>query len=130
MPVKEDFRYAEERHLFCVALTQTWHTVTLLTRKDRVPDFVHEFLAPAFPWKVLYGEAAHAPARVCPSCKEGVHREKTGRFGVFLGCSMFPECDYTESIRAARSGKGRLPGQQVGIMRSHKADDPTIAAKW
>lgn len=100
MPAKESFRHAEERRLFYVALTRARHSVTLLTRRDRLSTFIPELIATAFRGKVRYGQGARAPARVCPTCQEGVLREKHGRYGWFLGCSMFPECDYTESIKA------------------------------
>lgn len=32
----------------------------------------------------------------CPTCKVGEVVIRTGRFGKFLSCSRFPECDYTE----------------------------------
>lgn len=31
----------------------------------------------------------------CPKCKEGEEVIRTGRFGKFLSCSRFPDCDYT-----------------------------------
>lgn len=32
----------------------------------------------------------------CPKCKEGELVIRVGRFGKFISCSRFPECDYTE----------------------------------
>jgi ssDNA-binding Zn-finger/Zn-ribbon topoisomerase 1 len=31
---------------------------------------------------------------VCPKCAEGTLVGKTGRFGPFVGCSRYPDCDY------------------------------------
>jgi DNA helicase IV len=101
MPVKEGFRHAEERRLFYVALTRARHSVTLFTRVDRISGFITELLAPELRGNVRYGQALRAPARMCPSCQEGVLREKKGPYGWFLGCSMFPACSYKESIRKA-----------------------------
>lgn len=32
---------------------------------------------------------------ICPTCKKGEVVIRTGRFGKFLSCSLFPECKYT-----------------------------------
>src|SRR5262249_6320539 len=50
------------------------------------------------------GEAA-AKARVCPQCGTGRLGLKTGKFGSFLGCSNYPECNYTRPL-AAIDGQG------------------------
>ncbi|OUR76408.1 DNA topoisomerase I [Alphaproteobacteria bacterium 46_93_T64] len=38
--------------------------------------------------------------RGCPKCDEGRLSLKTGRFGAFIGCSMYPECRYTRQLGA------------------------------
>ena len=45
------------------------------------------------------GDAA-AKARVCPKCNAGKLSLKTGKFGSFLGCSNYPECNYTRQLSA------------------------------
>jgi len=47
----------------------------------------------------LPGEEDELPAvegagQACPSCQEGILVAKRGRFGVFAGCSRYPDCDY------------------------------------
>jgi len=49
------------------------------------------------------GEAA-AKAKVCPSCNKGSLHLKTGKFGSFLGCSNYPECNFTRQLVAAGDG--------------------------
>ena len=34
----------------------------------------------------------------CPKCSEGELRERISRHGFFLGCSRYPDCDYTRDI--------------------------------
>lgn len=34
--------------------------------------------------------------KACPKCKKGELVVRIGRFGKFVSCSLFPECDYTE----------------------------------
>ncbi len=43
------------------------------------------------------GEAA-AKAKICPKCGNGELHLKTGKFGSFLGCSNYPECNYTRQL--------------------------------
>lgn len=49
------------------------------------------------------GEAG-AKARICPKCNEGKLNLKTGKFGSFLGCSNYPECNYTRQLTADAEG--------------------------
>ncbi len=53
------------------------------------------------------GEAA-ATAKVCPTCKTGSLHLKTGKFGSFLGCSNYPECNFTRQLTgsAAENAEG------------------------
>ena len=34
----------------------------------------------------------------CPDCKDGELVVRTGRFGKFISCSLFPECKHTEKF--------------------------------
>ena len=36
--------------------------------------------------------------RQCPECKEGELSLKIGRFGSFIGCSRYPECNYVRKL--------------------------------
>ena len=38
------------------------------------------------------------PARLCPNCEEGELSLKVGRFGAFIGCSNYPDCNYTRQL--------------------------------
>lgn len=42
-------------------------------------------------------------ARVCPNCTNGTLSLKTGRYGAFIGCSNYPECNYTKQLSTAES---------------------------
>ncbi len=33
--------------------------------------------------------------RICPRCSNGALSLKTGRFGAFVGCTLYPDCTYT-----------------------------------
>jgi len=57
----------------------------------------------------------------CPKCKKGKLVVRTGRFGKFLSCSRFPECDYTAPYNEKLKGiKCPKCGGEVVIRRSKK----------
>lgn len=37
-------------------------------------------------------------SRECPACKEGTLSLKIGRYGSFIGCSRYPECNYVRKL--------------------------------
>jgi len=37
-------------------------------------------------------------ARACPKCEDGILSLKTSRYGAFVGCSHYPECNYTRKM--------------------------------
>lgn len=37
---------------------------------------------------------------ICPKCKEGKLSLKLGKFGAFIGCANYPECQYTRKLGA------------------------------
>jgi len=44
------------------------------------------------------------PRRECPQCGTGQLSLKTGRFGAFIGCSNYPECNFTRQITPNADG--------------------------
>lgn len=64
-------------------------------RVSEVLDVITDTLAPfIFPER----EDGSDP-RKCPKCKEGGLSVKTGKFGAFIGCENYPECNYTRQIQ-------------------------------
>lgn len=45
----------------------------------------------------LFGSNEHN-TRICPSCSTGKLSLKLGKFGAFLGCSNYPECNFKKQI--------------------------------
>lgn len=37
-------------------------------------------------------------SKKCPSCKKGKLHLKLGKYGAFLGCDQYPECEYTHKL--------------------------------
>jgi ssDNA-binding Zn-finger/Zn-ribbon topoisomerase 1 len=78
----------------------------------------------------LPGEEAELPTvegvgQACPSCGEGTLVAKRGRFGVFAGCSRYPDCDYIHrtgpppppplpfEVECPRCGQGTLTARRA-----------------
>ncbi|MGL4488875.1 MAG: DNA topoisomerase, partial [Rhizobiaceae bacterium] len=65
-------------------------------RVTDVLDALNEELAPmAFP-----ARADGSNPRSCPKCADGNLSLKIGKFGAFVGCSNYPECNYTKQLGA------------------------------
>jgi DNA topoisomerase-1 len=65
-------------------------------RISEVLDALNESLGPLiFPRK-----EDGADPRACPSCNDGRLSLKTGRYGAFIGCSNYPDCNYTRQLTA------------------------------
>lgn len=90
----EDFRFAEERRLFYVALTRTKNEVVLLIPRD-VSLFAEELVADND--FLLSANNEKLSKTNCPYCQTGhlVIRQNTIRNNQFLGCSHYPSCDQT-----------------------------------
>jgi DNA helicase-4 len=106
MPNPERYAHAEERRLFYVALTRARRGVVLVADERAPSPFVTELLT-AGQVRLKQG-AGVKPVVVCPSCGEGVLRPRTGRFGLFWGCSTFPRCRHTSKVapQAEAGGSG------------------------
>jgi DNA topoisomerase-1 len=69
-------------------------------RITQVLDALNELLGPhVFPKKDDGGDP-----RQCPNCSEGQLSLKVGRFGAFVGCSRYPECNYTRQLTPGANG--------------------------
>ncbi len=91
---EEDYRFAEERRVFYVALTRTKNEVVLLIPTD-VSLFADElFKDNNYLLSTFEGTLNTAN---CPYCKTGklVTRENSLNGSHFLGCSHYPSCNNT-----------------------------------
>ena len=50
--------------------------------------------------------------RSCPKCKEGQLSLKTGKFGAFIGCSNYPDCDYTRHMKTGNGENGEEAAEE------------------
>jgi len=88
-------------------------------RVAQVLDALNESLGPhIFPDK---GDGADP--RLCPTCREGQLSLKVGRFGAFVGCSLYPQCKHTRPLAPAEDGAAPIPadGKTLG-------EDPATGA--
>ncbi len=70
-------------------------------RISEVLEALNESLGPLiFPKK----EDGSDP-RACPTCDDGRLSLKTGRYGAFIGCSNYPDCNYTRQLAALGNGE-------------------------
>lgn len=91
---EEEYRFAEERRLFYVALTRTRNEVVLLIPSD-ASLFTEELLADNN--YVLANKGGNLHAANFPYCRTGrlVIRQNPNNGTQFLGCSHYPSCNQT-----------------------------------
>ncbi len=90
---------AEERRLLYVAVTRARRQVFLLADGGPPSKFVMELIDGDYDVSV-FGRPPEDDVS-CPRCTGGrLERRKRARNGsVFLGCSNYPDCDYTRDLR-------------------------------
>lgn len=80
-------------------------------RVGEVMEALNDMLAPhIFPEK----EDGSDP-RACPKCGTGRLSLKPSRFGPFIGCANYPDCNYTRQLTQTDSGEGALDGKVLGF---------------
>lgn len=78
-------------------------------RVSEVIDSLNELLGPhIFPEK----EDGSDP-RACPTCSDGKLSLKVSRYGAFIGCSNYPECNYTRQLAKSGNGDEEAEGPKI-----------------
>nr|WP_294779127.1 UvrD-helicase domain-containing protein [uncultured Flavobacterium sp.] len=111
----EEYRFAEERRLFYVALTRTRNEVILLIPSD-VSLFAEELLTDNN--YLLTSTRGTLNTTSCPYCKTGklVIRQNSSNATQFLGCSHYPNCNQTFKNIEILENKLLCPDCQSGFM--------------
>ncbi len=92
----DDFKHAEERRLFYVALTRARRDVLLIAVDRNESPFVVELIEDNL--VSVVGEDPDASSLTCPKCHEGMLVLRSGPYGEFLGCTSFPRCRHVEKL--------------------------------
>lgn len=98
LPKSGNYKYAEERRLFYVALTRARHHVYLITDASKPSSFVIELINNGYPILSDEFKGKHFEdelAKSCPSCKTGFLSARDG-YSSFFDCSNYPVCKHTE----------------------------------
>ncbi|MEZ5927712.1 MAG: type I DNA topoisomerase [Parvularculaceae bacterium] len=53
--------------------------------------------------------------RACPACADGRLSLKTGKYGAFIGCSNYPNCNFTRQLSAAEGDAAAEGDRVLGI---------------
>jgi DNA helicase-4 len=92
----EDYRFAEERRLFYVAITRTKNRTFVLTDIKNPSIFFKEFVeSESVCFVSIPKEVDNSKQTKCPRCQTGnlIKVEHDGKS--FIGCSNYPRCRYT-----------------------------------
>lgn len=105
----EDFKFAEERRLFYVAITRTKNRTFILTDNRNPSPFFKEFTASKSVCFISVRQTANEGQEKCPFCKTGnlLKVEHNGKS--FVGCSNFPKCKYTIQDATVLSNPKKCP---------------------
>jgi len=79
-------------------------------RITNVLDALNESLAP----NIFPERADGSDPRACPVCSNGRLSLKTGKFGAFIGCTNYPECNYRRQLSAG-DGEENAGDKVIGI---------------
>jgi DNA topoisomerase-1 len=78
-------------------------------RTTEILDNLNDLLGP----HIFPAKADGSNPRACPSCANGQLSLKIGKFGAFVGCSNYPECNYTRPLAAGADDGNERPGVRV-----------------
>ena len=88
----EQYKHAEERRLFYVAMTRAKHQVYLIAQRDRASPFVRDDLS-TLPLSLYVRTHGEPLLRYhCPKCHGETIRNVSGPYGPFWACSHYPIC--------------------------------------
>jgi DNA topoisomerase-1 len=79
-------------------------------------------------------EANGIDPRQCPNCKSGKLELKLGKFGAFIGCSNYPECNHVQQIAGLQDKSQETPEDAVAtefpkIVGSHSQTGEEITLR-
>ncbi len=123
LPKAEDYKHAEERRLFYVALTRARHHVYLITDANQPSPFVVELIDNGYPIMTDEFEGHHFQDKMasnCPNCKTGFLTARDG-YSSFFGCSNYPVCKHTEKA-CKRCGSSLITKGELRLCENKRCD--------
>lgn len=91
----DDYPFSEERRLFYVALTRSKKQTILLTIENNKSIFIYE-LEKDYDYLIKTDTNIKSNIYKCPKCGKRLV-QKSGKYGIFIGCSNYPNCKYTKN---------------------------------
>ena len=92
----DPYPYGEERRLFYVALTRTKNDVFILTQDTKMSEFLEELIRDFhIEYKTSLVKNTIRDNPNCPKCKGGKLLLRKSKNREFVGCSNYPQCDFT-----------------------------------
>lgn len=91
----ENYKFAEERRLFYVAITRAKNRTFVLTDNKNPSPFFKEFTESESVCFVSVKDRITDAQTNCPYCKTGFLLKVESRGNSFIGCSNYPKCRYT-----------------------------------
>ncbi|GAB5511857.1 MAG: type I DNA topoisomerase [Hyphomicrobiales bacterium] len=92
-------------------------------RISQVIDALNDLLGPhIFPDK---GDGSDP--RKCPTCDDGQLSLKISRYGAFIGCSNYPECNYTRQL-ASNDNDGEAPAGPI-VLGEHPETGESVSLR-
>ena len=92
----EDYRFAEERRLFYVAITRTKNRTYILVDNKNPSPFFKEFSESTSVFFKSTGKSTSEKQTKCPLCRTGDLLKVEHEGKTFVGCSNYPRCRYTQ----------------------------------
>ena len=91
----ENYKFAEERRLFYVAITRTRNRTFVLTDNKNPSPFFKEFAESNSICFIGIKKVETTAQTQCPLCKSGNLYKVSHEGKYFVGCSNFPRCKYS-----------------------------------
>jgi DNA helicase-4 len=109
---EDTYEYAEERRVLYVALTRTKNRSYILVDAQHPSEFLKEFTPSNSVYYTSEMLSDSFKEKVeCPRCKTGFLkiRHNAQHNNYFIGCSNYPQCDYTNSYTSILKSNRRCP---------------------
>jgi DNA helicase-4 len=104
----EDYKFAEERRLFYVAITRTRNRTFILTDNNSPSLFFKEFSESLSVCYAAIKKNSESQS-LCPRCKTGILLKVNHEGSSFVGCSNFPRCRFTLRDQSVLLNPKRCP---------------------